>query len=73
MRFILILMDFSHAGVQYYKDEVVKVSDTDAGYFCGVGWARDLKDEYPTGVPDLGDVTLAVQTARHRATSTNVG
>lgn len=57
---IEVLMDFLHGGVQYYKGEQCFVTEEDAKWCCGAGWARDMAGDIPTGKPNTGDTQLAV-------------
>jgi hypothetical protein len=72
MKFIKPLTNFSHGGVRYYEGERRCVTPEDAGYFCGVGWAKDDSegDQIPTGEADLSEKILDVQSARHRSAAT---
>lgn len=56
----------------YVKGEIRVVSPETAGYFCGLGWARDVTGEIKTGAPDTSDKTLNVQSVRH-VTKTTLG
>jgi hypothetical protein len=72
MKRIEILTDVKDDG-GYYKGEIRHVTPEKAGYLCGVGWARDLSGELPTGTPDLTDKTLSVQNATHLNKPTKAG
>ena len=72
MKRIEILTDVKDDG-GYYKGEIRMVTPEKAGYLCGVGWARDLSGELPTGTPDLTEKTLAVQNAKHQHKPTKAG
>lgn len=63
MQKIEVVKLFKHDGQTYYPGEVRMVSPQDAGYFCGVGWAKSA--EHETGASEPSDVTLEVQNATH--------
>ena len=44
----------------FLKGEIRLVTPERAGYFCGLGWAKDLGGELATGTPDTSPVTLEV-------------
>ena len=65
-QFIAPLHDFQDAGQQFYAGERRSVTAEQAGYYCGVGWAKDASDgSLPTGSPDLSEKTLEVQSGKH--------
>jgi len=45
----------------FLKGEIRLVTPERAGYFCGLGWAKDLGGELATATPDTSPVTLDVQ------------
>ncbi len=49
----------------YLKGEIRHVTPAVAGYFCGLGWAKDLGGEIPTAVTDTTEKTLEVQAGQH--------
>lgn len=49
----------------YFKGEIRHVSPETAGYFCGLGWARDVTGEISTGEPDRTEKTLSVDAGKH--------
>lgn len=49
----------------YFKGEVRIVSVETAGYFCGLGWAKDIDGQIPTAETDTEDKTLAVDAGKH--------
>jgi len=65
MRFIEILTDFNHDGLQFYKGEVVKVDDNEAEYFCKASWAKDPTGEFETGEPNAAEVRLQINNGNH--------
>jgi hypothetical protein len=67
MKTIEIVQTFKHGGQTFYQGERRVVSEGDAGYFCGLAWAKDLAGETPTGEPDLSPKKLIVQNGRHKA------
>lgn len=73
MKFIDILTDFNHGGLQYYISERCKVTDAEAGLFCGAGWAKDGSGELATGEPNLGETKLDIQDISHKSFSPTVG
>lgn len=64
MKRIEMLTDVKHDG-SYFKGEVRAVSAETAGYFCGLGWARDVSGEITTAAPAVADTTLVVQNGQH--------
>jgi hypothetical protein len=73
MKRIEILTDVKDAGERYYKGEQRMVTPEKAGYFCGLGWARDVSGEIETGAPDTSEKQLDVHSVRHVIASTKVG
>lgn len=71
MKVIHVLQLFKHGGQTYYAGEVRHVSPEDAGYFCGLGWAKS--DGHETGEPDLTPKTLEVQPGQHGHAATDLG
>jgi hypothetical protein len=65
-----ILQNFRDEGQQYTASEIRVVSEQKGGYFCGVGWARDISGAVATGAPDLSNKSLDVKNARHSQKST---
>jgi hypothetical protein len=72
MKRIEILQTFKHGGQTFHAGEVRLVSPEDAGYFCGLGWAK--AEGIATGTPDTSEKTLEVQnvTFGHAAQSPGV-
>lgn len=73
MKRIEMLTDVRDAGLQYFKGEIRIVTPEKAGYFCGLGWARDLAGDVQTGTPDTSEKTLEVQSVRHVIAASTVG
>ena len=73
MKRIEMLADVRDGHDAYYRGEERVVTPGKAGYFCGLGWARDLSGEIETGAADTADKVLDVQSVRHVTTATNVG
>lgn len=67
---VRVLSNFKHGGQSYYKDEIRILSEADAGYFCGVGWAS--ADGFETGKPSLEDVKLDVHSVKHVTKGANI-
>lgn len=63
MKKIEVLQKFRHDSATFHAGEIRYVSEAEAGYFCGLGWAR--ASDIPTGTPDLSEKTLEVQNGRH--------
>jgi hypothetical protein len=57
---IIIKTNFNHASQPYWKGERRIVPDSDAGYFCGVGWAVEEGRDGDTS-SDTAHKTLEVQ------------
>lgn len=60
MKRIEILTRFKHGTGSYYPGEVRVVEESDAGLFCGNGWARDISGDIPTGSATPADVKLSI-------------
>jgi len=73
MKRIEMLTDVKDVGQRYYKGELRMVTPEKAGYFCGLGWARDIEGELPTGSPDTSEKTLGVQNGGHATAAPNAG
>lgn len=73
MKRIEVLTNFKHGSASYWQGEVRHVSPEDAGYFCGLGWAKDLGGEIPTGILDTTEKTLDVHGSKHAAKAATVG
>lgn len=69
---IEILTDVKDDG-GYHKGEIRLVTPEKAGYLCGLGWARALEEDIPTGTPDTAPKELKVQGAVHTTTKTKPG
>ena len=61
MKKIQMLMDVRDPP-GYLKDEIRIVSEATCGYFCGLGWARDVSGEVSTLEPDTSPKTIEVHT-----------
>jgi len=74
MKRIEVLTNFKDEG-QFYKGEVRVVTPEKAGYYCGLGWAKDVSDgdQVATGTPDLSPKKLEVESARHASKTAIVG
>jgi hypothetical protein len=59
---IEVLELFRDGGELYRAGEVRVVSEVDAAYYCGAGWARDVSGDIPTGARDTQGVRLDVRT-----------
>lgn len=60
MKRIEMLTDVKDPDGLFLKGEIRLVSPERAGYFCGLGWAKDVAGEIPTTAPDTSPVTLEV-------------
>ncbi len=58
MNRIEITQTFKHGGQTFHAGEIRFVSPEDAGYFCGLGWAK--AGDVPTAAPNAAPVTLEV-------------
>lgn len=72
MKRIEMLTDVKDDG-GYIKGEVRLVTAEKAGYFCGLGWARDLTGELATAAPDISEKKLEVQGSKHAAKAAKAG
>lgn len=52
-----------HDGQIFEAGEVRVVSDALGGYFCELGWAKDLDGQYPTGERRTQGVSVRAVTA----------
>ena len=68
---IEVLQKFKHAGQVFYPGESRFVTPEDAGFFCGLGWAR--ADGLVTGQPDTAPKTLEVHNSTLGQAATDVG
>lgn len=68
---IEVIQTFKHGGQTFHAGEVRLVSPEDAGYFCGLGWAKS--DGLATGSPDTSPKTLEVQNGKHGHGAENPG
>ncbi len=59
MKRIEILKTFLHGQQKFHAGEVRYVDEANAGYFCGLGWAK--ADDGQTAAPSVAPVTLVVQ------------
>jgi hypothetical protein len=71
MKRIEVIQTFSHAGQMFHEGEVRLVTPEDAGYFCGLGWAKS--SDHVTGALDLTPKTLEVQSGAIGHAATDVG
>ena len=71
MKFIAPVVDFNHNHQQYFVGEIRKVDDGLAGYFCGVGWAKDEVGR--SGAPDLSEKTLKIDNISHKSSAPSIG
>lgn len=58
MKRIEVLQTFKHGGQIFHAGEVRLVTPEDAGYFCGLGWAK--AEGLATGTVDTSEKTLNV-------------
>lgn len=65
MKRIEMLTDVKDPSGLFRKGEIRVVEPEQAGYFCGLGWAKDLGGELATGTPDTSPKTLEVQNGKH--------
>lgn len=72
MKRIEMLTDVRDDG-GYIKGEIRIVTPEKAGYFCGLGWARDLSNEIATGKQDLSDKKLDVQSVQNASKTSKIG
>lgn len=68
---IEIVQRFKHGGQTFYAGEVRQVSREDAGYFCGLGWAK--AEGVATGEPDTSPKVLDVHNAKIGHSASDLG
>lgn len=71
MKRIEVLQTFKHGGQTFHAGEIRMVSPEDAGYFCGLGWAK--AEGLATGVADTSEKTLDVHKSYIGQKATNLG
>ena len=71
MKKIEVLTRFKHAGQTFYAGELRFVTPEEAGYFCGLGWAK--ADGIRSGTPDTSPKTLEVHNSTLGVKSPTVG
>lgn len=71
MKRIEILQRFKHGGQTFYPGELRFVTPEDAGYFCGLGWAK--ADGIVTGELDTTPKSLEVHHSTLGVKSPKVG
>ena len=73
MKRIQMLNDVKDTDGVYLKGEVRLVTPEKCGYFCGVGWAKDLTGEVPTAELDTSPKELVVSSAKNGTKAAKVG
>lgn len=68
---IEVIQTFKHGGQTYHAGEVRLVSPEDAGYFCGLGWAK--AEGLAAGTPDTSPKTLEVHSSSIGQKASNPG
>jgi hypothetical protein len=71
MKKIEVIQRFKHGGQTFHPGEVRLVTPEDAGYFCGLGWAK--AEGIATGEPDTSPKTLEVHNSTNGVKSPKVG
>lgn len=71
MNRIEVLQTFRHNGQTFYAGEIRVVTAEEAGYFCGLGWAK--AGGHATGTPDTSPKTLDVHKSNIGQAATNLG
>lgn len=66
---IEVLTSFTSKGREFIANERRFVSANDGARWCGLGWARDLTGEVPTGEVDTSPKRLEIEGARHASTA----
>lgn len=73
MNRIEMLTDVKDPSGLYRKGEIRVVEPEQAGYFCGLGWARDLGGQLATADADTSPKTLEVQDGKHASNVSTPG
>jgi hypothetical protein len=72
MKKIQVIQTFKDDGQTFIKDEQRFVTPEKAGYYCGLGWAKDIAGEIPLAEPDTSPKTLDVHDGGHTTDSPDV-
>lgn len=73
MKRIEVLCTFKDGSDVFHAGETRFVPEGKAGYFCGLGWARDIDGLVATGEAKPADVKLDIQSGKAGHAVTKLG